>query len=178
MRWIVFVGSLLLVSAFFWYQVNKTGDIPQPGQMAPEFDLPDQAGKMHKLSDYRGKWLVLYFYPKDETPVCTKEACAFRDGYAKIASAGANIVGISMDSSASHEKFAKKNNLPFPLLADPEGKVVDKYGVLMNLMLFKLARRYTFLIDPQGRVVKVYDKVQVLAQVGDVLEDLGKHSGR
>ncbi|NNM81321.1 MAG: peroxiredoxin [Burkholderiales bacterium] len=178
MRWIVFVGSLLLVSAFFWYQVNKTGDIPQPGQVAPGFDLPDQAGKMHKLSDYRGKWLVLYFYPKDDTPVCTKEACAFRDGYSKITSAGANIVGISMDAQKSHADFASKNRLPFTLLSDPSGKVVDQYGVLMNLLLFKLARRYTFLIDPQGRVVKVYDKVQVLAQVGDVLEDLKKYSGK
>lgn len=178
MKWIVFVVTLLFVTLFFWYQVSKTGNIPKPGQIAPAFDLPDQNGKLHNLADFRGKWLVLYFYPKDDTPVCTKEACAFRDNFAAIRSEGANIVGISLDDSSSHAKFAAKNHLPFPLLSDPSGKVADEYGILMNIMIFKLAKRYTFLIDPQGHVVKVYDKVQVYAHVNEVLADLKKLSSK
>ena len=176
MRWIVLVATLLFVALFFWYQVNKTGGIPRAGQAAPSFELPDQNGKMHKLADYRGKWLVLYFYPKDDTPYCTKEACAFRDDFAKITTAGANVVGISLDDAASHATFAAKNHLPFPLLADTSGKVAEAYGVLMHLILFKLARRDTFLIDPEGRVVKVYETVQVYAHVNDVLNDLKRLS--
>lgn len=175
MKWIIiFVVTLGLMGSFFWYQVTKTGDIPKVGQPAPAFDLPDQNGKMHKLDDYRGKWLVLYFYPKDDTPICTKEACAFRDDYAKIQAAGADIVGISLDDTSSHAKFAKKNHLPFSLLADSSGKVAKAYGVLENLILFKLARRYTFLIDPEGHVSKVYDKIQLYVHVNDVLNDLKK----
>lgn len=178
MKWLVFAGTMLFVTVFFWFQVEKTGNIPHSGQIAPAFDLPDQNGMMHKLSDYRGKWLVLYFYPKDDTPVCTKEACAFRDGFAKLGSAGANIVGISLDDTASHAKFAAKNHLPFSILSDPSGKVANEYGVLMNILFFKLARRYTFLIDPQGHVVKVYDKVQVYAHVDEVLSDLKRLSAQ
>ncbi len=174
MKWIVLVATMAFVATFFWYQVNNTRDIPKIGQMAPEFDLPDQGGNRHKLVDYRGKWLVLYFYPKDDTPICTKEACAFRDDFAKIRAAGANIVGISLDDISSHAKFAEKNHLPFALLSDSSGKVTGEYGVLMNLVLFKLGRRYTFLIDPEGRVAKIYDKVQVYAHVNDVLNDLKK----
>lgn len=174
MKWIVFAGTMIFVTIFFWYQVNKTGDIPKPGQPAPEFDLPDQDGKMHGLADYRGKWLVLYFYPKDETPVCTREACAFRDNFARIRAAGAEILGISLDDKKSHAEFAKRNHLPFPLLSDSAGKVTKEYGVMMNLLLFRLAKRYTFLIGPDGHVVKVYDKVQVYAHVDEVLNDLKK----
>lgn len=178
MKWFVFVGAMVFVSLFFWYQVTKTGDIPRPGQNAPAFDLPDQDGKMHKLSDYKGKWLVLYFYPKDDTPYCTKEACAFRDGFAKIQASGANIVGVSLDDAASHAKFAKKNHLPFPLLSDTSGNTAEDYGVLENLLLFKVSKRYTFLIDPKGDVAKVYDKVQVYVHVNDVLNDLKQLSAR
>ncbi len=178
MKWVVFVVTMAFVTFFFWYQVNKTGNIPKPGQIAPAFDLPDQGGKMHKIDDYRGKWLVLYFYPKDGTPVCTKEACAFRDGFAKIKSAGADIVGISLDDASSHVQFAAKNHIPFSLLSDASGKVSKEYGVLMNMVIFRLAKRYTFLIDPEGRVVKVYDQVQVYAHVNEVLDDLKRFSSR
>ena len=174
MKWIVFAATMAFVSAFFWYQVNKTGGIPKIGQMAPIFDLPDQSGTRHKLQDYSGSWLVLYFYPKDDTPICTKEACAFRDDFAKIRAAGANIVGISLDDVSSHAKFAKKNHLPFALLSDTSGKVTEEYGVMMNLLLFRIPKRYTFLIDPDGHVAKIYDKVQVYAHVNDVLNDLKK----
>ncbi len=173
MKWILlFVAMMAMVALFFWYQIEKTGDQPKIGQMAPPFDLPDQNGKMRKLEDFKGKWLVLYFYPKDDTPICTKEACAFRDNYAKIRAAGAEIAGISVDNTTSHAKFAAKNHLPFFLLSDQSGQVAKAYGVLENLILFKLARRYTFLIDPKGHVAKVYDKIQVYAHVGDVLNDL------
>ena len=176
MKWIVFVATMVFVSLFFWYQINNTGNIPKIGQAAPSFSLPDQDGKMHTLAEYKGKWLVLYFYPKDDTPYCTKEACAFRDDFSKIRAAGANILGVSLDSTASHAQFAKKNKLPFPLLSDTNGSVTGEYGVLENLILFKVAKRYTFLIDPNGNIAKVYDKVQVYAHVNAVLNDLKRLS--
>lgn len=176
MKWIVFAGTMVLVSLFFWYQINNTGNIPKIGQAAPSFSLPDQDGKMHSLAEYRGKWLVLYFYPKDDTPICTKEACAFRDDFSKINAAGANLLGVSLDSEASHAKFAKKNRLPFPLLADTSGKVTQEYGILENLILFRIAKRNTFLIDPKGNVAKIYSNVQVYAHVNEILNDLKRLS--
>lgn len=176
MKWITFVGTLAVVSLFFWYQMSSKIGVPEVGQPAPAFSLPDQNGKIHTLSEYKGKWLVLYFYPKDDTPYCTKEACAFRDNFAKIKAAGASILGVSLDTEASHAKFAEKNKLPFPLLADTSGSVTREYGVMENLVLFKLARRYTFLIDPKGNIAKVYDKVQIYAHVNAVLDDLKRLS--
>ena len=146
------------------------------GKPAPDFNLPDQNGQSHALKDFRGKWLVLYFYPKDDTPGCTQEACAFRDYLNLITELGAKVVGVSVDDSSSHAEFAKKYHLPFPLLADKTTETAARYGALMDLMLLKVARRYTFLIDPQGNVSKVYLSVETSRHSKQIIEDLQKLS--
>ena len=148
----------------------------QTGQMAPAFSLPDQSGKVIKLEDFLGKWVVLYFYPKDDTPGCTKEACSFRDDLTTLEKLGAKVVGVSVDDSDSHSKFASKYHLPFPLLADADGKVADSYGALTNLLLLKIAKRYTFLIDPKGKIAKVYLSVDTSRHSQEIVDDLKKLS--
>ncbi len=130
---------------------------------APDFSLPDQDGKTHKLADYRGKWLVIYFYPKDETPGCTAEACSFRDEYKYIQDQGAEIVGISRDSVKSHKKFATKYQLNFPLLSDESAEVIKAYNAWGERSMFGKAFvgiiRSTYIINPDGQIVKEYPKV-------------------
>jgi peroxiredoxin Q/BCP len=150
----------------------RAGEVPKAGQAAPDFSLPDQAGKIHTLQQYRGKWLVLYFYPKDDTPGCTEEACAFRDDMHHLTDLGAQVVGVSVDDSTSHAEFAKKYHLPFPLLADSSTEVASRYGVLANRLLIKYAKRYTFLIDPQGKISKVYDKVETSRHSKEIIDDM------
>jgi len=173
MKWLLLLGlagsAALLLARMAW-----AAEIPKPGQPAPDFNLSDQDGKAHKLADFSGKWLVLYFYPKDDTPGCTQEACAFRDDLHKIEGLGAKVVGISVDDGASHAEFAKKYHLPFPLLADKSTAVAASYGALRNLGLIKFAKRYTFLIDPQGKVAKVYEKVETSKHSTEIIEDLNK----
>lgn len=124
------------------------------GAVAPTFEALDQNGAMVRLADLRGRsWVVLYFYPKDDTPGCTAQACSLRDGHAALQAAGAVILGVSADGTASHKAFAEKFHLPFSLLADPDQRIIRAYGVKMPLLGF--ARRITFLIDPQGLVRKV-----------------------
>ena len=158
---------------FSW---NRTAQInvPKIGQMAPDFKLPDQNGKIYTLADFRGKWLILYFYPKDDTPGCTKQACMFRDDFHKLTLLGANLVGISVDSTTSHTNFAKKYNLAFPLLADDEAKVATCYDSLINLGIVKFAKRNTFLIDPQGKIAKIYLLASASRNSTEVIEDLKK----
>ena len=155
-------------------RMTQAGELPKVGQNAPDFNLPDQNRVQHSLSDYSGKWLVLYFYPKDDTPGCTQEACAFRDDWFKLSALGAAVVGVSLDDSESHAEFAQKYHLPFPLLAGKNTDVADRYGVILNLGLFKMARRYTFLIDPQGKIKKIYDKVETSRHSGEIIGDLKK----
>lgn len=135
------------------------------GQKAPDFKLPDENGKLHSLSDYRGKTVVLYFYPKDDTPGCTLQACNFRDDYLKYKAAGAVILGVSPDDERSHEKFKDKFSLPFPLLADADHAVCEKYGVWAEKSMFGNKYfgvvRSTFLIGPDGTIAEVYNKVSV-----------------
>jgi peroxiredoxin Q/BCP len=145
---------------------------PAVGDVAPEFRLQDQNGKWHMLADHRGQWVTLYFYPKDQTPGCTKEACAFRDNIFAFEELGAVILGVSLDDVRSHEEFAKKYSLPFPLLADTLGEVATRYGVLNNFGIMKLAKRQTFLIGPDGRIVKHYEKVDAEKHSAEVLSDL------
>ncbi len=171
MKWLLLLGLagalvLLLV------RMAQAGEVPKAGQPAPDFSLPDQEGRLHKLSDYSGKWLVLYFYPKDDTPGCTQEACAFRDDLHQLTALGALVVGVSADDSSSHAEFAKKYNLPFPLLADKGAEVAARYGAQSNFGLFKLAKRYTFLISPQGKISKVYEKVETSRHSGEIIVDL------
>ena len=142
------------------------------GDAAPDFTLPDQQGNPHSLADYRGDWVVLYFYPKDDTPGCTTEACSFRDNINRLIAQDAAVLGVSMDDVASHAAFAAKYELPFPLLADPEGEVVERYGALSDFLVVKFAKRQTFIIDPEGRIATIYRKVNPGEHVGDVLEDL------
>ncbi len=142
------------------------------GQRAPDFTLPDAEGKRVRLSDFRGqKAVVLYFYPKDDTPGCTKEACSFRDSYEDFRDAGAEVIGVSSDSSASHEKFAKRYKLPFTLLSDADGAVRAKYGVPATLGL--LPGRVTFVIDRDGVVRHVFNsQLQAARHVGEALSAL------
>jgi len=146
--------------------------VPEVGQPAPDFSLPDQQGQPRRLSEWRGKWLVLYFYPKDDTPGCTTEACNFRDDWLQLQALGAEVVGISVDSSASHKVFAEKYRLPFPLLADAQGDVATRYGALSDWKLFKLARRHTFIVNPEGRIAKAYRSVDTARHSAEILNDL------
>ena len=134
------------------------------GIKAPDFQLPDQDGKSHKLSDYLGKWVVLYFYPADDTPGCTKEACSFRDNFDLLINNNAVILGVSKDTTTSHKKFVDKYGLNFTLLADPEHQVIKQYRSwgekeFMGKKSIGTIRN-TFLISPQGKIVKVYEKVK------------------
>jgi len=143
------------------------------GQPAPDFALPDTAGNTVRLSDFRGRKVILYFYPKDDTPGCTREACDFRDAKAQFDAAGAVILGVSADDGASHEKFAGKYNLPFTLLSDRDHAVAKLYGVWKeHSLLGKLGfgiERSTFLIDEQGNLVNEFRKVKVDGHVDVVL---------
>ena len=150
--------------------------LPPAGALAPAFTLPDQAGKVRSLAEFRGRWVVLYFYPKDDTPGCTEEACNFRDDIFVLEQLGAQVVGVSLDDSASHAKFAKKYSLPFPLLADPAGAVTRSYGALPEGSSY--AKRYTFLIDPAGKVAKAYTSVETSRHSAEVIEDLKRLSKR
>lgn len=138
--------------------------IPQSGTTAPAFELADETGKIHKLSDYQGKKVVLYFYPKDDTPGCTTEACNFRDDYSAYTKAGVTILGVSPDSTKSHAKFKEKFGLPFPLLADEGHKVCEAYGVWGRKKM--MGREYdgvfrtTFLIGKDGKIEKVFENVK------------------
>jgi peroxiredoxin Q/BCP len=145
---------------------------PRLGAVAPGFRLQDQSGKWVALEDHRGKWVVLYFYPKDNTPGCTTQACEFRDNVFAFRSIGAVILGISVDDVASHKQFAADHGLPFTILADSDKTVTRAYGVLRSFGVIQVARRETFLIDPQGRIVKHYEKVDPKGQSQLVLADL------
>jgi peroxiredoxin Q/BCP len=146
------------------------------GRKAPAFSLKDQHGKTHRLADYAGKPVVLYFYPKDDTPGCTREACAFRDNLPKFHAANAVVLGVSGQSEASKAKFAGKYELTFPLLADEEYGVAEKYGVWQKKLLygrtFMGVSRTTYLIGPDGRVARRWDKVKVDGHADAVLKEL------
>jgi peroxiredoxin Q/BCP len=147
---------------------------PAAGASAPAFRLQDQSGAWHTLDGYAGKWLVVYFYPRDGTPGCTKQVCAFRDSIAKVRQAGAEVVGVSVDDVESHKEFADEHRVPFPLLADEDKSMAKAYGVLTSKLGFQYARRDTFLIDPQGKVAKHYADVDPEQNVAQVLEDLAR----
>lgn len=149
------------------------GVAPAVGKPAPAFKLQDQAGKWHSLADYKGKWVALYFYPKDDTPGCTTQACGFRDNIFAFNKEGAVILGISVDEVASHKEFAEKHSLPFTILADSDKAVTRSYGVLKTYMgVMEMARRDTFIIDPQGRVAKHYESVDPDGHSQLVLTDI------
>lgn len=142
------------------------------GQPAPEFKLQDQNSKWHTLADHKGKWVVLYFYPKDDTPGCTTQACEFRDHVFKIRAAGAEVIGVSLDDVKSHAEFAAKHKLPFPLLADTEAKAAEAYEVLGGMPGVRWAKRVTFLISPEGRIARRYDGVDPKKNALEVLAEI------
>ncbi len=148
------------------------------GDKAPDFKAPDQEGTMHSLKDYRGKKLVLYFYPKDMTSGCTKEACNFRDNNARIKKLGAEVVGVSPDSVKRHAKFVEKESLNFTLLADEDKEIVQAYGVWQEKSMygrkFMGVVRSTFIIDEKGKIVKIFPKVRVNGHVDQVIEALSE----
>ena len=152
----------------------------EAGQAAPNFHLKDQDAETHRLSDYAGKAVILYFYPRDDTPGCTKEACAFRDRYAELQSRDAVLLGVSGDDAASHVKFRDKYSLPFPLLVDADHQVATQYGAYREKNMYGKKSmgivRSTFIIGPDQQVVKVWKRVKVDGhdnQVIDVLDQLG-----
>lgn len=146
------------------------------GQMAPDLSLPDQNGTVHTLSSYRGTWVLLYFYPKDDTPGCTKEACAIRDSFPDFGALEAVVLGVSTDSVESHKKFAMKHRLPFNLLSDEKKEVVKTYDVWAPKKFmgkeFLGTVRTSFLIDPAGTIAKIYEGVKPETHAQQVLADL------
>ena len=165
-------GILILAFAVLPALPTLAGDGIEVGAPAPEFELPDQDGQLHSLEDYRDQWVVLYFYPKDETPGCTTEACEFRDNIFAFRKLNAQVLGVSLDDVESHKKFSENHGLPFPLLADTEGSAADAYGVKTKMMGWTVAKRQTFIIDPQGKVARHYEKVDPDEHAAEVLADL------
>lgn len=142
---------------------------------APNFKLNDESGTGHTLDEYRGKWVILYFYPKDDTPGCTIEACSLRDARDELTSLGAVVIGISKDDASAHEKFKAKHTLNFTLLTDKSGEVIEAYGAWGKKMYGQLGiLRKTFIIDPTGSVVKVYGRVTPLGHGERVIKDLSE----
>ena len=163
----IFVALLLPISLASLAQIKV-------GSKAPNFTLSDQNSIQHQLSDYQGSWVILYFYPKDDTPGCTTQACDFRDAVKRIIASKSNVFGVSLDSVESHKRFADKNNLPFSLLSDESGEVSEAYDSLNNFMSFKSAKRNTFIIDPDGKVAKIYLSVKPSTHSQMVLNDLNQ----
>lgn len=142
------------------------------GEPAPNFRLQDQNGEWHQLHDYQGRWVALYFYPKNDTPGCTTEACAFRDNIFEFDKLNAVVLGVSLDDVESHAQFAEKYSLPFSILADTEKQAAGAYNVLMKMGPIELAKRQSFLINPEGVVVKHYAKVNPETHTQEVIADL------
>ena len=165
-RWSLWLGLLSAVSLPAWAAAPAVGDA------APVFRLVDQHGVWRELAEFRGRWLVLYFYPKDQTQGCTEQACSFRDDFVKLKLLGAEVVGISLDSRESHAAFAQKYLLPFPLLSDPDGETAARYGALRNLLVLKFAKRHTFLIDPNGKIARRYTDLDTATYASRIVKDL------
>ena len=162
----IFLLILLLISSSSVLANLEVGD------KAPNFILNDQNNEAHQLSDYEGRWVILYFYPKDDTPGCTTQACDFRDAVKRIIASRSVVFGLSLDSVESHKRFSDKNNLPFSLLSDEEGVAAKSYDSLNNFMGYKSAKRNTFIINPQGFLSKIYLSVDPKTHSQMVLNDL------
>nr|WP_277602802.1 peroxiredoxin [Acinetobacter sp. NIPH 1852] len=176
---LILCSSLILLSAPSLSSAQNTlfskQNTPQKewvGQSAPDFKLQDQSGKWHTLSQYKGKWVVLYFYPKDNTAGCTEEANQFKSLYPQFLKSNAVVLGVSLDDVASHQKFSEKLGLPFPILADEKGTLASKFGIVRNLGITKIAKRESFLIDPQGAILYHYTSVNTQTHADQVLKDL------
>jgi len=166
------LSTLLALTLILLGSVTLAADTPAVGTAAPGFRLQDQNGDWHDLEEYRGQWLAVYFYPKDDTPGCTTEACNFRDNIYAFKAIGATVVGISIDDVDSHRKFSEKYKLPFIILADETGATADAYGVLRDWKLTKIASRQSFLVNPDGVIAKHYADVDPDTHTQEVLADL------
>lgn len=173
MREVALIAGLALVIGlgYSWLNTARAAQ-PAVGEAAPAFRLQDQNGNWVALDDFKGKWIAVYFYPKADTPGCTKEACEFRDNIFAFEEIGATVIGVSIDAIKDQKKFAEKYSLPFPLLADIDGKTAAAYGVLNNLGVMKIAKRQSFLIGPDGRIARHYEKVDPASHSKEVLADL------
>lgn len=163
---------VLLIAIFGYRSYSSTSNKLKIGDDAPKFTLKDAQGNTHHLSDYAGSYLILYFYPKDDTPSCTKEACNFRDDFTQLEKLHAKIIGISLDSAKSHAEFTNKHHLPFPLLTDTNAKVAESYHALMDFYVFKIAKRHTFLINPAGKIEQIYRSVDSTKHSQQIIDDL------
>jgi peroxiredoxin Q/BCP len=166
------VSAAFAVAIVSFTPIGMANEQVTTGNAAPEFELSDQNGQLHSLEDYRDQWVVLYFYPKDETPGCTTEACEFRDNIFAYKDLNAQILGVSLDDAESHKAFAENHGLPFPLLADVEGTTSTAYGVKTRMFGMTVAKRQTFLIGPDGVIAKHYETVKPAEHSDQVLADL------
>ena len=167
-----FLLAFVVVAVLACNRVSAINEIPAVGAPAPGFNLVNNEGKQVNLNDFKGKWVVLYFYPKDFTSGCTLEARNFQRDLAKYDAANAVILGVSVDTAESHKDFCAKEGLNFKLLSDPDAKVSTEYGSLMEYNGAKLSARNTFIIDPQGKIAKVFEKVKVGGHSDEVLATL------
>jgi len=170
------IAIVVVVAAVALRPRIARAELVKEGQIAPPFTSQMVTGDNEtpvSLSDFHGKKVILYFYPKDETPGCTKEACAFRDGYARFTDAGLVVLGCSVDSADAHKDFIRKNSLPFPLLLDPDKKIATAYGAANGIPILGLDRRITYVIDENGKVLKVYPSVDPSTHAIEILTDLG-----
>ncbi len=164
--------SLTAVISIFVWADAYTDTQPAVGDSAPTFKLQDQNGDWHTLGDYKGKYVVLFFYPKDGTPGCTTEACNFRDNIFAFDDLNTQILGISLDDVDSHKEFSEKYSLPYPILADVEKESAVDYGVLGKFMMMTITKRESFIIDPEGLIVKHYKNVDPDKHTDEVIEEL------
>jgi peroxiredoxin Q/BCP len=169
---LVITAVTLLAVVLSFTSAGLANEQIRVGDLAPEFELSDQHGQLHSLEDYRDQWVVLYFYPKDDTPGCTTEACEFRDNIFAYKDLNAQILGVSLDDIESHKAFAEEFGLPFPLLADVEGLTSTSYGVKTRMLGMTVAKRQTFIIGPDGLIAKHYEKVDPETHSAQVLADL------
>ena len=165
---IISIASILF---FFLITGTSIAEI-NTGQTAPNFNLQDQNGNWHTLDNYKGQWVILFFYPKDQTPGCTTEACNFRDNIFEFQKLNTQILGVSLDDIESHQAFSEKYSLPYPILADVNKECATEYGVLGKFMMMTIAKRQSFLINPEGQIVKHYKKVDPDTHTKEVIIDL------
>jgi thioredoxin-dependent peroxiredoxin len=169
------LGGLVILFALLRPRVVRP-EMLKEGQLAPDFSTEAASGqdvKPIRLSDYRGRTVILYFYPKDDTPGCTKEACSFRDGFARFERAGLVVLGCSVDTADSHKAFIREHRLPFALLLDPDRKIATAYGAANGIPILGLDRRITYVIGADGNILKVYGHVDPAVHASEILHDLG-----
>ncbi|MDJ0750923.1 MAG: peroxiredoxin [Woeseiaceae bacterium] len=166
------IPAVALAIALGFTSIGIANDDLREGGEAPEFELSDQHGQLHSLEDYRDRWVVLYFYPKNNTPGCTTEACEFRDNIFAFRDLNAQILGVSLDDVGSHKAFAEEYGLPFPLLSDADGTTASAYGVKTRMFGMTVAKRQTFIIGPDGTIAKHYENVDPDTHSTQVLADL------